>query len=134
MTEITRALWAFWGQFEANGHPLTAYQTGAVPDGAALPYVTFSPAQTAAFDTLPLVATLWVRHDGENTAPATALAAAWMDAVSAAIPQEGVRLDLHNGFLILDRGSGDFLSMTSDPEDKNVLGARVGYEIRYYTT
>jgi hypothetical protein len=41
---------------------------------------------------------------------------------------------LHNGFLILDRGSGDFLSMTSDPEDKNVLGARVGYEIRYYTT
>ena len=134
MTGITRALWRFWAQFEADGAPLTAYCTGAVPDGAELPYITFTPAQANAMTTLPLVATLWVRHDGINTAPAQAMCTAWLDAVAKTIPYEGARIDLEHGFLILDRGSGDFLSVIVDEEDKAVMGARVGYEIRYYTT
>lgn len=134
MTDITTALWQFWGQFELNGKQIPAYQIGAVPDDAVFPYITFEPAQAAALSALPLVATVWVKYNGENSSAAVAQRSAFLEAVSRAIPQQGVILPLATGYLVLDRGSGDFLSTIVDDEDKTVLGGRVGYEVRYYTT
>lgn len=132
--DITAALWRFWGQFELNSKAIPAYQVGAVPDDAVFPYVTFSPAQAAAMSTLPMVATVWVKYNGEDSSPALAQRAAFLEAVSRAIPQEGVMLDVDGGFLVLNRGSGDFLATIVDDSDKTVLGGRVGYEVRFYTT
>lgn len=132
--DITAALWRFWGQFELNAKAIPAYQVGAVPDDAVFPYVTFSPAQAAAMSTLPMVATVWVKYNGEDSSPALAQRAAFLEAVSRAIPQEGVTLDVDGGFLVLNRGSGDFLATIVDDSDKTVLGGRVGYEVRFYTT
>lgn len=134
MTDITSALWQFWSQFQLDGAAIPAYQAGAVPDGAALPYITFTPAKGDVLASLPVTAFLWVRHDGANTAPAVALRTAFSAAVARAIPYGGVRIPLDVGFLMLDRGSGTFLSTMADESDKNVTAARVGYEIRYYTT
>lgn len=134
MTDVTNALWQFWSQFQLNGTPIPVYQVGAVPNDATFPFVTFSPAQAAAFSTLPLVATVWVKSTGENTTPAIAQRAAFLDAASRAIPHQGVMLPLESGFLVLERGSGDFLSLVVDEEDSTVLGGRVGYEVRYLTT
>lgn len=134
MTDISSALWQFWAQFWDEDTPIPAYQAGAVPDGTAFPYVTFSPVQGDVLTAMPATAFLWVRHDGVNTAPAVALRTAFSDAVARAIPHGGVRIPLDVGFLMLDRGSGTFLSTMTDETDKNVTAARVGYEIRYYTT
>lgn len=134
MTDIVKALWDFWGQFEINGALVPVYQTGTVPDDAVFPYITFDPAQGDAMATLPLVATVWVRYSGENTAPALAQRSALLEAVSRAIPYGGTRLPLPTGFLLLYRGSGDFLTAITDDEDKTVLGGRVGYEVLYCTT
>lgn len=134
MMDITAALWDFWGQFDLNGKAIPAYQIGAVPNDAVFPYVTFSPAQAAAMSTLPMIATVWVKFNGENSSPALAQRSAFLEAVSRAIPQEGVMLHVDGGFLVLNRGSGDFLSTIVDDSDKTVLGGRVGYEVRFYTT
>lgn len=134
MTGITAQLWAFWGQFALNGTPIPAYQTGAVPEDAVFPYITFDAAQGAALDVIPLAAIVWVKHEAENSSTAIAQRMAVLEAVSKAIPEGGTRLDLADGFMVLRRGSGDFLSSLTDEEDPSVLGGRVGYEVTYYTT
>ena len=133
MTDITSALWRFWSQFEMNDVPIPAYQSGVVPDDAAYPYITFDPAQADAMSTLPLSATLWVRYVNENSAQAIAQRTAFMGAVRRALPPGGVILRLDVGYMVLRRGSGDFLSTLTDENDRNVLGGRVGYEIQYMT-
>lgn len=134
MTGITAQLWAFWEQFVLNGTPIPAYQTGAVPEDASFPYITFDAAQGAALDTIPLTAIVWVKYEAENSSAAIAQRMAVLEAVSKAIPEGGARLDLADGFMILRRGSGDFLSSMTDEEDPTVLGGRVGYEVSFYTT
>lgn len=132
--EITAALWKFWRQFELNGEEVIAYQSGAVPSAAAFPYVTFDAPRAETMGTLPLTAVIWCRHDGDNVAPAIAQRLAFWEAVEKALPDGGVTLPLSIGFLMLRRGSGDFLYPVTDEEDNTVLGGRVGYEVTYYTT
>lgn len=134
MMDISSTLWKFWGQFQLDGAPIPAYQTGAVPNDASFPYFTFDAPQGEAFAQLPLVATLWCRYEGENTAAAIAQRLAIGEAISKTIPPiVGLQLPLPSGFLMLYRGSGDFLYPTQDEEDKTILGLRVGYEVTYYT-
>lgn len=133
MTDITSALWRFWSQFEMDGEPIPVYQSGVVPDDAEYPYITFDPAQADAMNTLPLSATLWVRYANGNSASAIAQRTAFMGAVRRALPPGGVILRLDVGYMVLRRGSGDFLSALSDENDRNVLGGRVGYEVTYCT-
>lgn len=84
---------------------------------------------------LQVSATLWTRYDGDDSATAIAQRMAMGDAVSAAIPPlVGVRIPLPVGFLMLYRGSGDFLASMDDPDDARVLGLRIGCEAIYYTT
>lgn len=134
MINITSRLWSFWSQFECNGLPVPAFQEGAVPDGTPFPYITFSPAKAAAFGLLPTFATVWVKYTGENSSEGIAQRIAILDAVGRAIPEAGVRLDLPDGFMILTRGTGDFLIGDTDPDDKTILVGRILYGITYYTT
>ena len=132
--DITSALWRFWGQFTLDGVAIQAYQTGTVTEDASFPYVTFEAPRAASMGTMPLTAYLWTRYAGENSASAIAQRLAWFEAVEQAIPEGGVKLPLPVGFLMIHRGSGDFLYPGTDEEDKTVLFARVGYECTYYTT
>lgn len=132
IAEITRTLWAFWKQYELDGTPIPAFQSGAVPEGQEPPYITFDAPRPDSMSTMPLTAFGWFR----NADPAVSVAqrVAWWEAVEKAIPLQGVRLPLSVGFLMLRRGSGDFLYPGVDEEDKTVLYGRVGYEVTYYTT
>ena len=135
MIDITSALWRFWEQFTLDGAPVPAYQADAVPDDAAYPYITFEAPQGEAFGRLPLVARLWCRYELENNAAAIAQRMAIGEAIAKAIPPlVGHKLPLSVGFLMLYRGSGDFLYPMQDAGDKNVIGLRIGYEVTYYTT
>ena len=129
MTEIATKLWQFWSQFEYNGAAVPAYQSDFVPSDAQFPYIIFSPAKADALRTAPLTASVWTRKaDGIS---ALAQRTAIMDAVSKAIPVGGVMLPLSNGYLVLRRGSGDFLATMDDPDDSSVAGGRIGYEVTF---
>lgn len=132
--DITSALWQFWQQFQMDGVTIAAYQTGTVPDAAAFPYITFEAPRADAFGTMPLAAHAWFRFAStEGPAAAIAQRIAFWEAVEQAIPHGGVMLPLPVGFLMIRRGSGDFLYAGVDEEDKSVLYGRVGYEVTYYT-
>lgn len=131
MTEIASKLWQFWGQFEYNGKPVAAYQRDFVPNDAEFPYIAFSPAQGDAMATASLSAVVWTRKaDGIS---AIAQRTAIMDAVSNAIPVGGTIVKLSHGYLLLKRGSGDFLSTMDDENDPDVAGGRVGYDVIFCT-
>lgn len=131
IAEITRALWAFWGQFEMDGEPIEAMQAGTVPDGSEFPYITFEAPRPDSMSTRALTAFGWFKNT--NLAQSAAQRVAWWEAVEKAIPVQGVKLPLSVGFLMLRRGSGDFLYPGADEDDKTVLFGRVGYEATYYT-
>lgn len=131
IAEITRALWDFWAQFSINGTPIPAFQSGGVPDGQEFPYITFEAPMADAMETLPLAAHCWLRDPDLSQTAAQRIA--FFQAVEQAIPQEGVMLPLPVGFLMIRRGSGDFLYPGTDADDRTVLYGRVGYEVTYYT-
>lgn len=131
--EITSALWRFWRQFQLDGVDVIAYQSGVVPSFAEFPYITFDAPRGDTMGTLPLTAHVWCKYEGENVSPAMAQRIALWEAVEKAIPVSGVMLPLSVGFLMLRRSSGDFLSPVDDPDDKTVIGGRIGYEVTYYT-
>lgn len=132
MKSLTASLWEFWSQFECDGKPVPAYQDGAVPNGAEFPYITFTPVRGRAFSTLPAYATVWCKYTGENSAAGIAQRIAIMDAIARAIPETGVRIHVPGGFVVMNRGSGDFLSGDTDPDDKTILVGRVICEITFY--
>lgn len=130
MTELQRALCAFWGSFRYGGARLPAYAQESVPRGVPLPYLTFETRKIAAMQATSTAAIAWV--DAESVGEReTAL----MDAFARAIPEDGARLNVPGGFLMLYRASS-FLSLIPDMEQSGqpgrVLGIRVGYEAHFY--
>lgn len=124
MTGFNTVLKTFWDSFN-----FPVFLNGNVPDDTPFPYITMEAAQGAPFGGTFLTAIAW--FDGK-TATAGSDRASFLDAVQAAIPPEGVRLEAENGFFYLYQNQAGFLSYYDDP-DKNtkVIGARVSYEIRY---
>lgn len=120
MKALQEALAAFWGQFAP------AYLAGHVPDGTAFPYVTFEVARPDAMGAMPLSACVWCR--GGPGFDAQAQRAGLLDRVAEAIP---ARIRIGSGFALLERGAG-FQELVSDPEDREVIGGRVGYVMRYF--
>lgn len=131
IAEITRALWDFWAQYSINGTTIPAFQSGGVPEGQEFPYVTFDASRPDSMATMPLTAFCWFRNADRAVSFAQRLA--WFEAVEKAIPVGGARLPLPVGFLMIHRGSGDFLYPGTDEEDKTLLFGRVGYDVTYYT-
>lgn len=117
MTDLQRALAAFWSRFAP------AYVSGCVPEGAELPYIVFDAARPDALGQTLLAATLWCRGDARRAEILTRIA--------GAIPPGGVRLPLGGGFAILER-NGDFQSLRADPQNPAILGGRTACALRYY--
>lgn len=130
MEAYHKALYAFWSGISVDGQTFPAWLIEAVPEDATYPYVTFDVSRAAAFGVSYLTATLWQKK--ENGDSKNAARAAFFDAVSKAIPEEGVKLTWDGGFCILHRSSGDFLTLMRDENDKDVIGGRVAYEATIY--
>ena len=131
IADMHSALWEFWAQLAINGTPILVFHSGGVPEGQEFPYITFETPRPDTMATMPLTAFCWFRNTDKAVSYAQRLA--WWEAVEKAIPLQGVKLPLSVGFLLLRRGSGDFLYPGADEEDKTVLFGRVGYEVTYYT-
>ena len=57
-----QGLQSFWGSFD-----LPAYDENSVPDGAVMPYITYSAAVGAFEDVVPLSASVWYRDSSWET-------------------------------------------------------------------
>jgi len=125
VTGLNKALVAFWA---ALGIPV--YLAGKAPDGAAYPYVAIQIAVGDAFNATPITAVAWFKASSGDSA--NAARAAYLDAVSEAIPPQGARVNTGSGYLLLDRNDTEFMSYYDDPTDNSVIGARVSYYIRAY--
>lgn len=123
MTELKRALYTFWSQF---GVP--AYLSDCVPDDAQLPYITYS-VSTAGFGGQTVqTAYAWCDRDPGGNVWRTSL----MDDIRTAIPVGGLMIPVGSGYIIMYRNTSDFLKDWQDPNDADVLGARVSYIIQHY--
>lgn len=130
MTDVHKALTAFWGSFSFGGEAIPAYLSGHVPDGAAFPYITYEVADGSAMSRSVLTAIVWCRAvSGLNV---NAQRAAILDSIAAAIPEGGTLVRLPGGMLALYRNSAGFQSYYDDPEDAAVIGGRTSYEIAFY--
>ena len=130
MTDVHKALTAFWGSFSFGEEAIPAYLSGHVPDGAAFPYITYEVADGSAMSRSVLTAIVWCRAvSGLNV---NAQRAAILDSIAAAIPEEGTLVRLPGGMLALYRNSAGFQSYYDDPEDAAVIGGRTSYEVAFY--
>lgn len=125
MTDLHRALYGFWSSFG-----MSAYLSGHVPKEAAYPYVTFEVSEGAAFGKTYLTAFAW--YKAASGANINAQRAAFLDAVKARIGPGGLKLDNVGAFCVIYPNETNFLGYYDDPEDANVVGARVSYQIDYY--
>lgn len=128
MTDFAKALWLFWSGIPGtDGRPLTAYKTGRVPDGAALPYITFDVVRPASLCGATLEARLWMKNGDAGTQRA-----ALTEKIASMLPYCGVRLDTDGGFMILYPAEKEFLAWEEDGADRDILCCRVRYEAKYY--
>lgn len=123
MSDILAALHAFWAQF---GVP--AYLDDQVPADAQYPYITYSAVAGGAFTASVLTAFAWYKGGTAVNTQRREIA----DKIASAIPNQGAKIALADGLLVLDRGS-DFQMTYQDPEDEDVIAVRTSVEVRYYT-
>lgn len=133
---LHKAIFGFWQGYTLNGKELPVYYTGRVPadektdEKARLPYITFEVMDLPAFGKTVLTATAWISGDNSSV---LAGAAAFFDQVKARLPLCGVKCACEGGgFLLLYPNETNFLSTMTDPEDREIIGARVSYEAYYY--
>ena len=124
MTELKTTLFDFWSQF---GIP--AYLQDSVPHDAALPYITYEATRVPGMSSLPLTAIAWFPISVDGNMRRTA----FQDAVELMIPEGGIMLPVGgDGFIILNRNDSGFLMDYQDQDNKNIIGARVSYLVRFY--
>lgn len=126
MTAYHMALLAFW-----QGFGLPVFLSGCVPDGQAFPYITLDIVRPDTLATTVASAISWHRVGADTLNPMTERAAL-MDAIDAAIPPQGVRLDFEGGFAVLRRNPAEWHSYLVDPDDDSIIGGRSSYEVTYY--
>ncbi len=130
MTELHKALYGFWSQFQDENQPIKAYLNGLVPRSATFPYITFEVVEGAFFGFSVLTAICWCKK--ENGQDANAQRARILDAIALALPEGGTRVSFSGGMVVLQRNEAGFLSYYDDPQDSTVLGGRVSYQIQYF--
>ena len=128
--ELHRAITAFWSQFTFDGEPVPAYYAGMVPEGARFPYITFEVSGGESF--AQGLATAFVWHRRKDGRSPLAMCAESLDAAENAIPRAGKRIEVGGGFVVLYRNGSDWMSYMQDPEDRDVMGARISCQINYY--
>ena len=124
MTDLKATLFDFWSQF---GMPV--YLQDNVPNDATLPYITYEATRVPGMNSLPLVAIAWFPPSVDGNMRRTA----FQDAVELLIPESGIMLPVGDeGFIVLNRNDSGFVMDYQDHENKNIIGARVSYLVRFY--
>lgn len=130
MTDFHQALLAFWQGFSDGDKSIPAHLSGHVPPNTPFPYITFEVVEGAPFGRTVLTAYGWFKAvSGYNV---NSHAAAFADEVKAAIPPQGKRIKAGSGMVMLFPNDAGFISYQTDQTDKDVVGARISYEIHYY--
>ena len=96
-----------------SGFSLPAYDENTVPEGSALPYITYSVSTDSIGNIVILSASLWYRSTSWVTIQDKA------DEIAAAIGYGGKIIKIDNGYLWLTKGS-PFAQRMSEPSDKMV--------------
>lgn len=89
---------------------LTAYDENTVPDGAALPYLTYSVSVAALNEPVPLSASLWYRSTSWADISQKA------EEISDAVGYHGVIVPYTNGRIFVTRGT-PFAQRMADEDD-----------------
>lgn len=101
------ALQQFFGRF------MTAYPSNAVPDDAALPYLTYDAVMDTWANSVSITVNMWFHTTSEAVPNAKALE------LSDALGIGGVTLPVDGGMIWLKRGS-PFCQSLADDTDKNL--------------
>lgn len=56
-----------------------------------------------------------------------------MDDIAEAIPADGRKIALDDGFVIIRRNPSNFQSYYDDPNDSDIIGGRTSYLVRFYS-
>lgn len=130
MTDVHKTLYDFWMGFTDDGQPIPAYLTGHVPDKTPFPYITFEVVEGDFLGGNVLTAFCWLKAD--NGYNVNAHAAAFLDQVKKAISRFGTILKAGDGYIAMYPNPSGFLSYVDDQTNRDIVGARVSYEILYF--
>lgn len=117
-----QALFSFWSSFG-----LQAYDQYSVPDGAALPYLTYETATGSIGDVVNLTASLWYRDTGWAAISQKAQEIA--DYIETMYP---MTLPLNTGRLLLTRGR-PWSQRMNDPDDDGIRRVVLNVQAEFLT-
>lgn len=93
-----------------SGFGLTAYDENTVPDGAALPYLTYSVSVAGLDEPVPVSCSLWYRSTSWVAISKKA------EQISDAVGYQGVIVPYTNGRIFVTRGT-PFAQRMADEDD-----------------
>lgn len=109
-----------------SGFGLPAYDENTVPEGSALPYITYSVSTDSIGNMVILSASLWYRSTSWGAIQDKA------DEIAAAIGYGGKIIKIDNGYLWLVKGS-PFAQRMSEPSDKMVRRIIININAEFLT-
>lgn len=118
-----QALHQFWSSFG-----LTAYDSNSVPDGAALPYITYDVSTSSGVEnnTVYLSGSLWYNSTS------------WVEitnksnSISQYLGEFGAVYPVDNGYVWIKKGS-PFANRMSEPSNKNIRRININIEVDFNT-
>lgn len=120
LPDKAQAIHTFWSSFG-----LTAYDENSVPDGAALPYITYSVKTGAIGNMVNLTGSLWYRSTSWATISKKA------DAIAAAIGYGFKLYELDSGFLFITKGTP--FSQRGSDEDPSIRRIYINLNAEFLT-
>ena len=109
-----------------SGFSLPAYDENTVPEGSALPYITYSVSTDSIGNMVILSASLWYRSTSWAAIQDKA------DEIAADLGYGGKIIKIDNGYLWLIKGS-PFAQRMSEPSDKMVRRIIININAEFLT-
>lgn len=109
-----------------SGFSLPAYDENTVPEGSALPYITYSVSIDSIGNIVILSASLWYRSTSWGAIQDKA------DEIAADLGYGGKIIKIDNGYLWLVKGS-PFAQRMSEPSDKMVRRIIININAEFLT-
>ena len=109
-----------------SGFGLPAYDENTVPEGSALPYITYSVSTDSIGNMVILSASLWYRSTSWGAIQDKA------DEIAADLGYGGKIIKIDNGYLWLTKGS-PFAQRMSEPSDKMVRRIALNINAEFLT-
>lgn len=109
-----------------SGFSLPAYDENTVPEGSALPYITYSVSTDSIGNMVILSASLWYRSTSWAAIQDKA------DEIAADLGYGGKIIKIDNGYLWLVKGS-PFAQRMSEPSDKMVRRIIININAEFLT-